>query len=47
LPVCERITTQEGVCTLHQNLLRDPSDMDAIAEAITKIYDNRDELRCL
>ena len=47
LPVCARITTQEGICTLHQNFLRDPSDMDAIAEAITKIYDNRDELRCL
>ncbi len=44
LPVCERIYDEESVCLHHKVLMGPQSDMDQIAEAISKIYDNVDEL---
>ncbi len=44
LPVCERIFNEQSVCTHHKILLGDKKDMDMIAEAIRKIYDNVEEL---
>jgi L-glutamine:2-deoxy-scyllo-inosose/3-amino-2,3-dideoxy-scyllo-inosose aminotransferase len=44
LPVCERVFERESVCIHHKILMGPQSDMDQIAEAIKKIYDNADEL---
>jgi L-glutamine:2-deoxy-scyllo-inosose/3-amino-2,3-dideoxy-scyllo-inosose aminotransferase len=44
LPVCESIFNKESVCMHHKVLMGPQSDMDQIAAAITKIYDNADEL---
>jgi dTDP-4-amino-4,6-dideoxygalactose transaminase len=43
-PVCERASTQEG-CWLPQTaMLAERSDMDDVAQAIAKVYENRAEL---
>ena len=44
LPVCERIFSEESVCIHHKVLMGNKADMDEIARAIEKIYNNVDEL---
>lgn len=44
LPVCDRIHHEESVCFHHKVLLGSKTDMDGIATAILKIYDNAGEL---
>jgi len=44
LPVCHKIFTEESVCFHHTVLMGKKADMDLIAGAIKKIYDNADEL---
>jgi L-glutamine:2-deoxy-scyllo-inosose/3-amino-2,3-dideoxy-scyllo-inosose aminotransferase len=44
LLVCERIYQEEAVATHHKILLGSQEDMDQIAAAIRKIYDNAGEL---
>jgi len=44
LTVCERIYEEESVCLHHKVLMGSREDMDSLAEAIKKIYDNADEL---
>ena len=44
LPVCQRIFSQESVCFHHTVLMGRKADMNQMAEAIKKIYDNVDEL---
>lgn len=44
LPVCERIYHEESVCMHHKVLMGTKTDMDMIAAAIKKIYDNAGEL---
>ena len=44
LPVCERIFKEESVCTHHKILLGTREDMDMIAKAIRKIYDQVNEI---
>ncbi|GAI76199.1 unnamed protein product, partial [marine sediment metagenome] len=44
LPVCERIYHEESVCMHHKVLMGIKADMDMIAAAIKKIYDNAEEL---
>jgi L-glutamine:2-deoxy-scyllo-inosose/3-amino-2,3-dideoxy-scyllo-inosose aminotransferase len=44
LPVCKRIYEEESVCIHHKILLGSEADMDMLAEAIRKIYDNAAEL---
>lgn len=44
LPVCERIHSAESVCIHHKVLLGSKADMDRVAEAIRKVYDNAAEL---
>ncbi len=43
-PVCERIYSDESVCIHHKVLMGSTADMDEIAMAIEKIYNNVDEL---
>ncbi|MCA9876951.1 MAG: DegT/DnrJ/EryC1/StrS family aminotransferase [Thermomicrobiales bacterium] len=45
LPVAERVTTQEQVTIPHQTLLAGPEAMGVIVDAVTKVADNRAELR--
>lgn len=45
LPVCKKIYEEESVCFHHKILLGNKTDMDMLAEAIKKIYDNAAELR--
>jgi L-glutamine:2-deoxy-scyllo-inosose/3-amino-2,3-dideoxy-scyllo-inosose aminotransferase len=45
LPVCHRIFREESVCFHHSVLLGPRADMDLIAKAVEKIYENVDELR--
>jgi L-glutamine:2-deoxy-scyllo-inosose/3-amino-2,3-dideoxy-scyllo-inosose aminotransferase len=40
LPVCERIHNEESACIHHKVLMGSKSDMDLIADAIVKVYDN-------
>lgn len=44
LPVCERIFKEESVCIHHKILMGTKSDMDLIASAILKIYNQTEEL---
>jgi L-glutamine:2-deoxy-scyllo-inosose/3-amino-2,3-dideoxy-scyllo-inosose aminotransferase len=44
LPVCHRIYREESVCFHHCVLMGTKADMDLIAEAIQKVYDNAEEL---
>ncbi len=44
LPVCHRIYQEESVCFHHSILMGTKADMDLIAKAIEKIYDNVHEL---
>jgi L-glutamine:2-deoxy-scyllo-inosose/3-amino-2,3-dideoxy-scyllo-inosose aminotransferase len=44
LPVCDRVYFEESVCIHHKILLGTKADMDLIAAAIQKIYDNAEEL---
>jgi L-glutamine:2-deoxy-scyllo-inosose/3-amino-2,3-dideoxy-scyllo-inosose aminotransferase len=44
LPVCHRIYKEESVCFHHTVLMEPKADMDLIAKAIEKIYDNVEEL---
>ncbi len=45
LPVCNRIFFEESVCIHHKILLGTKADMDLIAEAIKKIYENAGALK--
>lgn len=44
LPVSERVFKEESVCIHHKILLGTQADMDLIASAIKKIYDNSEEI---
>lgn len=44
LPVCDKIYKEESVCFHHKILLGSKADMDMLAEAIKKIYNNTNEL---
>lgn len=44
LPVCERIFKEESVCLHHKVLMGTRADMDLIANAIKKIYENAESL---
>jgi L-glutamine:2-deoxy-scyllo-inosose/3-amino-2,3-dideoxy-scyllo-inosose aminotransferase len=44
LPVCDRIHFEESVCIHHKILMGTRADIDLIASAIRKIYDNAGEL---
>ncbi|WP_072994031.1 DegT/DnrJ/EryC1/StrS family aminotransferase [Pseudozobellia thermophila] len=44
LPVCERLFADESVCLHHKVLMGSQADMDMMAAAIQKIYDNAEEL---
>ena len=45
LSVCDKIYKEESVCFHHKILLGSKADMDMLAEAIQKIYDNASELQ--
>ncbi len=45
LPICEKIYHEEAVCIHHKVLMGTQSDMDLIALAIKKIYNNTQELK--
>jgi L-glutamine:2-deoxy-scyllo-inosose/3-amino-2,3-dideoxy-scyllo-inosose aminotransferase len=44
LPICDKIFFEESVCIHHKVLMGTKADMDLIAGAITKIYNQTDEL---
>ena len=44
LPICDRIYKEESVCFHHTVLMGPKADMDLIAKAIEKVYDNAEEL---
>jgi len=44
LPVCRKVFQEESVCFHHTVLMGTKKDMDLLAEAIQKIYNNVDEL---
>ena len=44
LPVCDRIYFEESVCIHHKILMDSKADMELIAEAIRKIYDNAESI---
>jgi L-glutamine:2-deoxy-scyllo-inosose/3-amino-2,3-dideoxy-scyllo-inosose aminotransferase len=44
LPLCDRIHFEESVCIHHKILMGSKSDMDQIASAIKKVYDNAEAL---
>jgi len=44
LPVCQQIYKEESICLHHKVLMGDSGDIDKLGQAITKIYDNADEL---
>jgi len=44
LPVCVKAYKEESVCCHHKALLGNKKDMEQIAEAIVKIYENADEI---
>jgi L-glutamine:2-deoxy-scyllo-inosose/3-amino-2,3-dideoxy-scyllo-inosose aminotransferase len=44
LPVCDRIHFEESVCIHHKILMGTKTDMDMIASAVKKIFDNAEEL---
>jgi L-glutamine:2-deoxy-scyllo-inosose/3-amino-2,3-dideoxy-scyllo-inosose aminotransferase len=43
LPVCDRIYFEESACIHHKILMGTKADMDLIADAIKKLYDNAEE----
>jgi L-glutamine:2-deoxy-scyllo-inosose/3-amino-2,3-dideoxy-scyllo-inosose aminotransferase len=45
LPVCDRIHFEESVCIHHKILMGSKSDMELIAYAIKKVFDNVDQLQ--
>ncbi|MCC6145911.1 MAG: DegT/DnrJ/EryC1/StrS family aminotransferase [Candidatus Hydrogenedentes bacterium] len=45
LPVCERAHFEDGVTTHHVLLMNKKKDMDAVADAVRKIVENKDELK--
>jgi L-glutamine:2-deoxy-scyllo-inosose/3-amino-2,3-dideoxy-scyllo-inosose aminotransferase len=45
LPVSERIHSEESACIHHKVLMGPKADMDLIAAAIRKVYDNAESLR--
>jgi len=45
LPVCTKAYREEGVVLPHQYLLASRADMDEIAQAVEKLFENREELR--
>jgi L-glutamine:2-deoxy-scyllo-inosose/3-amino-2,3-dideoxy-scyllo-inosose aminotransferase len=45
LPVCDRIHFEESVCIHHKILMGSKSDMELIAYAIKKVFDNVDQLK--
>jgi L-glutamine:2-deoxy-scyllo-inosose/3-amino-2,3-dideoxy-scyllo-inosose aminotransferase len=45
LPVCDRVYFEESVCIHHKILMGTKADMDMIASAIRKIYENAEELK--
>ncbi|NLP48878.1 MAG: DegT/DnrJ/EryC1/StrS family aminotransferase [Clostridiales bacterium] len=45
LPVVERIGDEEGMWLVHNILLGNHKDMDDIADAMIKVYENADELK--
>ena len=47
LPACERARKEEGVVIWQPFLLAGQADMDQIADAVSKLYENREELRGL
>ena len=44
LPVCDRIHFEESACIHHKILMGTKADMDLIATAIRKVYDNAENL---
>jgi L-glutamine:2-deoxy-scyllo-inosose/3-amino-2,3-dideoxy-scyllo-inosose aminotransferase len=44
LPVCERVYFEESACIHHKILMGTKSDMNMVAEAISKVYANADDL---
>ena len=44
LPVCDRVYFEESVCIHHKILMGTKADMDMIAAAVQKIYDNVGEI---
>lgn len=44
LPICDRVHFEESACIHHKMLMGPKTDMDLIAEAITKVYDEADKL---
>jgi L-glutamine:2-deoxy-scyllo-inosose/3-amino-2,3-dideoxy-scyllo-inosose aminotransferase len=44
LPVCERVHYEESVCLHHKILMGNRIDMDQVAMAIRKIYENSNEI---
>jgi L-glutamine:2-deoxy-scyllo-inosose/3-amino-2,3-dideoxy-scyllo-inosose aminotransferase len=44
LPVCDRVHFEESVCVHHKVLMGSKADMELIANAIRKIYDNAESL---
>ena len=44
LPVCDRIHFEESACIHHKVLMGTKSEMDLIANAISKVYDNAESL---
>lgn len=44
LPVCERLYNEESVCLHHKILMGTKDDMELIASAIGKVFDNAEEL---
>jgi len=44
LPVCDRIHFEESACIHHKILMGSKADMDLVAAAIKKVYDNSESL---
>ena len=44
LPVCDRIHYEESLCIHHKILMGTRQDMDLVAGAIKKVFDNADAL---
>ena len=44
LPVCDSIHYEESACIHHKILMGTKSDMDMVAAAINKVFENSDDL---
>jgi L-glutamine:2-deoxy-scyllo-inosose/3-amino-2,3-dideoxy-scyllo-inosose aminotransferase len=44
LPVCDRIHFEQSACIHHKILMGSPGEMDLVADAIRKVYDNASDL---